>query len=260
MSDEIVENGHDENGDVPEIELIIRASTIDGRRKGACLFCHEYFMELYLLAELKTISLKVTTVDMQKPPPDFRTNFEATPPPILIDRGLAILENEKIERHIMKNVPGGHNLFVQDKEVATLIENLYTKFKIYITKYESTDTTEASQPLLSQLMKINDFLAKRATRFLTGDTMSCFDCELMPRLQHIRIGAKAFRNFEIPTKFSALWRYMSNMYELEAFRQSCPADQDIISHIKNQLGLRTKARIELETPIYSTSIPILNDA
>lgn len=70
-------------------------------------------MDLYLLAELKTISLKVTTVDMQKPPPDFRTNFEATPPPILIDRGMAILENEKIERHIMKNVPGGHNLFVQ---------------------------------------------------------------------------------------------------------------------------------------------------
>lgn len=49
-----------------------QASTIDGRRKGACLFCQEYFMDLYLLAEMKTISLKVTTVDMLKPPPDFR--------------------------------------------------------------------------------------------------------------------------------------------------------------------------------------------
>ncbi|XP_023021707.1 chloride intracellular channel protein 5 [Leptinotarsa decemlineata] len=260
MADEVSENGHAENGDVPEIELIIRASTIDGRRKGACLFCQEYFMELYLLAELKTISLKVTTVDMQKPPPDFRTNFEATPPPILIDRGMAILENEKIERHIMKNVPGGHNLFVQDKEVATLIENLYTKFKMYVRKYESPDTSESRQPLLSHLERINDFLAKRGTRFLTGDTMSCFDCELMPRLQHIRIGAKAFRKFEIPTTFTALWTYMANMYELEAFIQSCPADQDIISHIKNQLGLRTTARIELETPVYSTAIPVLAES
>jgi hypothetical protein len=26
----------------------------------------------------------------------------------------------------MKNIPGGHNLFVQDKEVATLIENVYS--------------------------------------------------------------------------------------------------------------------------------------
>ena len=60
------------DGEIPEIELIIRASTIDGRRKGACLFCQEYFMDLYLLAELKTVALKITTVDMLKPPPDFR--------------------------------------------------------------------------------------------------------------------------------------------------------------------------------------------
>jgi chloride intracellular channel protein 2 len=111
--------------------FVFQASTIDGRRKGACLFCQEYFMDLYLLAELKTISLKVTTVDMQKPPPDFRTNFQATPPPILIDNGDAILENEKIERHIMKNIPGGYNLFVQDKDVATLVENLFSVSFVY---------------------------------------------------------------------------------------------------------------------------------
>ncbi|KAA0186582.1 Glutathione S-Transferase Omega 3, partial [Hyalella azteca] len=172
------------------------ASTIDGRRKGACLFCQEYFMDLYLLAELKTISLKVTTVDMLKPPPDFRSNFEATPPPILIDSGLAVLENDKIERHIMKNIPGGHNLFVQDKEVASKIENVYSdkevaskienvysKFKLMLVKRD-----DASRNVLQRhLRAINDHLAQRDTRFLTGDTMCCFDCELMPKLQHIRV-------------------------------------------------------------------------
>ena len=59
-------------GGIPEIELIIKASSIDGKRKGACIFCQEYFMDLYLLAELKTISLKITTVDMKRPPADFR--------------------------------------------------------------------------------------------------------------------------------------------------------------------------------------------
>lgn len=63
---------------------------------------------------------QVTTVDMQKPPPDFRTNFEATHPPILIDGGLAVLENDKIERHIMKSVPGGHNLFVQVRNPSSI--------------------------------------------------------------------------------------------------------------------------------------------
>ena len=48
----------------------------------------------------------------------------------LSDNGLAVLENEKIERHIMKAIPGGHNLFVADVEVAKRIENLYNKFKV----------------------------------------------------------------------------------------------------------------------------------
>ena len=52
--------------------------------------------------------------------------------------------------------------------------------------------------LLAHLKKINDHLANRATRFLTGDTMCCFDCELMPRLQHIRVAGKYFVDFEIP--------------------------------------------------------------
>ena len=40
------------------------------------------------------------------------------------------LENEKIERHIMKHVPGGHNLFVSDQDVNKRIENLYNRFKV----------------------------------------------------------------------------------------------------------------------------------
>jgi len=248
MTDAANGNSH---GDIPEIELIIKASTIDGRRKGACLFCQEYFMDLYLLAELKTISLKVTTVDMLKPPPDFRTNFEATPPPILIDNGLAVLENEKIERHIMKNVPGGHNLFVQDKDVASRIENVYSKFKLMLLKKE-----EASKnALLSQLKKIDEHLGKRGNRFLTGDTLCCFDCELMPRLQHIRVAGKYFMDFDIPTDLTNLWRYMYHMYHLDAFTQSCPADQDIINHYKLQQGAKMKKHEELETPTYTTSIP-----
>ena len=42
MSDtavETVEAVGESTENIPEIELIIKASTIDGRRKGACLFC-----------------------------------------------------------------------------------------------------------------------------------------------------------------------------------------------------------------------------
>lgn len=238
---------------LPEIELIIKASTIDGRRKGACLFCQEYFMDLYLLAELKTIALKITTVDMLKPPPDFRSNFEATPPPILIDSGIAVLENEKIERHIMKNIPGGHNLFVSDKEVASKIENIYSKFKIMLMKKDDS----SKKALLSILKKVNDHLQEKGSRFLTGDTMCCFDCELMPKLQHIRVAGAFFAEFNIPQEFTALWRYFKEMYNLDAFVQSCPADQDILNHYKLQQNVKVTKREELEKPSYTNTIPEL---
>lgn len=239
------------SGNIPEIELIIKASTIDGRRKGACLFCHEYFMDLYLLAELKTISLKITTVDMLKPPPDFRSNFEATPPPILIDEGAAILENEDIERHIMKNIPGGHNLFVRDKEVASTIENVYSKFKIMLLKKEAVSKSN----LLANLKKINDHLEAKGSRFLTGETMCCFDCELMPKLQHIRVAGAFFADFHIPGDYKALWKYYGEMYKLDAFTQSCPADQDIINHYKLQQGSKMSKREELEAPTFTNTVP-----
>jgi len=254
MSDnavETVEAVGESTENIPEIELIIKASTIDGRRKGACLFCQEYFMDLYLLAELKTIALKITTVDMLKPPPDFRSNFDSTPPPILIDAGVAILENEKIERHIMKAIPGGHNLFVQDKEVAGIIENVYSKFKLMLIKKDDN----SKNSLVSQLTKINQHLEGRGYRFLTGDTMCCFDCELMPKLQHIRVAGKNFADFEIPSHLSGLWRYMGQMYSLDAFTVSCPADQDILSHYKMQQGTKMSRREELETPTFTNDVP-----
>jgi len=241
-----------ENGfNVPEIELIIKASTIDGRRKGACIFCQEYFMDLYLLAELKTISLKITTVDMKRPPADFRSNFEAAQPPILIDSGIAVLENEKIERHIMKNIPGGHNLFVPDQEVSKKIENVYSKFKHMLMKNDEL----SKKAMTAILTKVNDLLEEKGTRFLTGDTMCCFDCELMPKLQHVRVAGAFFCDYEIPAELGALWKYIKEMYQLDAFTQSNPADQDIINIYKQQQGVRSKKREELESPSYTTSIP-----
>merc|ERR1712115_668844 len=237
--------------ELPEIELIIKASAIDGKRKGADIFCQEYFMDLYLLAELKTISLKITTVDMKRPPADFRSNFEAAQPPILIDYGVAVLENDLIVRHIMKKIPGGHNLFVPDQEVNKKIENVYSKFKLMLLKRD--DTSKAA--LTNTLVKINELLASKGTRFLTGDTMCCFDCELMPKLQHIRVAGKHFAGFDIPPDMSALWRYMGTMYTLDAFTQSCPADQDIINHYKLQQGSKMSKREELEAPSFTTSVP-----
>lgn len=69
------------------------------------------------------------------------------------------------------------------------------------------------------------------------------------------IAGKYFADFEIPDDLKNLWYYMARMYQLDAFTQSCPADQDIINHYKLQQGTKMKKHEELETPTYTTTIP-----
>ena len=45
--------------------------------------------------------------------------------------------------------------------------------------------------------------------------------------------------------------YMGQMYTLDAFTTSCPANQDILSHYKMQQGAKMYRQEELETPTYT---------
>ena len=52
-------------------------------------------------------------------------------------------------------------------------------------------------------------------------------------------------------------RYFKEMYNLDAFVQSCPADQDILNHYKLQQNVKVTKREELEKPSYTNTIPEL---
>jgi hypothetical protein len=75
-------------------------------------------------------------------------------------------------------------------------------------------------------------LAERQTRYLLGDTMTEYDCEIMPRLHHMRIIGERLLGFYISTKLTHLWNYILTAYRTAAFIESCPADQDILHHYK----------------------------
>ncbi len=48
--------------------------------------------------------------------------------------------------------------------------------------------------LLLELKRIDDFLETRGTTFLSGNEMTLVDCDVMPKLQHIRIAGKVNNN------------------------------------------------------------------
>ena len=110
-------------------------------------------------------------------------------------------------------------------------------------------------PIWVPRTNINSNRLVEGGRFLSGDTICSSDCELMPKLQHIRIAGSFLADFNIPLELTGLWKYFEEMYNLPAFVQSCPFDQDIINHYKQQKGLPLTRKEKLEAPTFTITVP-----
>jgi len=255
----------------PYLELYVKASGIENRRIGACLFCQEFWMELFALYEVGVISVEVKTVNVNSEL--FKKNFLGAQPPIMVEneKGLTLSDNAEIERrifHLAKefNVP----LFEKDASADSSIVSLFRNFKLFLRakiefdKGKKQPTSVEGLPehvssthkkLVEQLARIDNLLNQRRSRYLLANNMTEYDCELMPRLHHIRIVCQRLLGCDIPHNLTYLWNYILTAYRTAAFIESCPADQDIIHHYKEQLSLITNQRETLESPTKTHTIP-----
>lgn len=68
-----------------------------------------------------------------------------------------------------------------------------------------------------------------------------------------------YKDYEIPTELSHLWRYLSNAYNTDAFKESCPADREIITHymdkVKNTKTPAFKSQLMGEDRTFSIPQP-----
>ncbi|VDN07273.1 unnamed protein product [Thelazia callipaeda] len=73
----------------PLLELYVKASGIENRRIGACLFCQEFWMELYALYEIGVVRVEVKTVNINSEA--FKKSFLGAQPPIMVENKFVIL-------------------------------------------------------------------------------------------------------------------------------------------------------------------------
>ncbi|CAI4221454.1 unnamed protein product [Auanema sp. JU1783] len=264
-------NGSGDLQKKPLLDLYVKASGIDSRRIGACLFCQEFWMELFALYEIGVARVEVKTVNVNSEA--FKKNFLGAQPPIMIEeeKEMTYSDNREIEGrifHLAKefNVP----LFEKDPVVEKTIESLYRNFKLFLRAKTDFDkgkkepsSVESLPPnikshynrIVEQLTGIDQLLFERSSRYLLGSSMTEYDCELMPRLHHMRIIGQRLLQFEIPHNLVYLWNYILTAYRTAAFIESCPADQDILHHYKEQLNLLTNQRETLQAPTKNHAIP-----
>ncbi|GFO03615.1 chloride intracellular channel [Plakobranchus ocellatus] len=256
----------DGDAQMQKFELYIKASAIDKETKGSCPICQQFFMITCLLGENQDdIDFKVFTVQADCPPKNFASGWSKKYPVVMVNSGRnkagqdisgmmydTFEDLEIFFASINKECPELKSANAPNQSAMAVVGNLYKYFNHFI----------AGQPekaLVGELRKLNEYLESQDTKFMVDNVLSFSDCHLLPRLQHIRVAGKAYRDFDIPKEFTYIWRYLKNAYEQDAFKSTMPSDQDIIKNYEkkacNVPKVKSKGNPTLEKFTYLMDVP-----
>ncbi|CAL8070077.1 unnamed protein product [Calicophoron daubneyi] len=223
-----------DNENLPVVELFVRAAASDKSQKGSSLKGQTWHMILYRLSEMGLIKLQLTPIAPGYIPEEYdRLNAALHLPVAWIKSGeinnkdvagLSILSDAQLvellgqlnHRYLVKELQP-----LESQRVELVYNDLYANFMGYLHN-------DKEKPLRASLTRVDEYLAKKNTKYLVCNELTTHDCQLMPRLQQIRVLGRHYKNYDIPTQFAAIWKYISLMYGTDTFNVSCPADIDII--------------------------------
>jgi chloride intracellular channel protein 2 len=253
--DSVTINNGSKGDSVPSnhVELFVKAGK-DGESLGGCPFCQRMFMILMIRANAGELTFTVTTVNMAKPPPDFKKLASRLP---VVVHGTEILSDpDEMIQYVDEHFPYPP-LIYDNVKAAEACMDVFSKFSFYIK-----DVSHKPDSLLVELKKLNGYLEMSPHQFLCRDKVpDHLDCLMMPKLQHIRVVTKAVRDFDIPAELTGVWRYLKNMYAYDVFRSTCPSDQEIVNHwtVKPELPRMSKQKAQYYStegaPRHSFDVP-----
>lgn len=236
---------------VDVLTLYVRAAC-DNQKYGACPCCQRIFMQLMLkVSQGANLQFRVATVPSSRLPDEFKPHGLRNLPAIIHGRHVAIDTVEEISEYIESafhttehlshqthhykhkgilvdpHYPVGSILASKyNEDVDKLSRNFFSKFCFYI-KSVSRDPTS----LTMDLKRLDEHLQHQPEcKYIFGNELTRLDCEVLPKLHHLRVAAFHLKRFEIPLTYTGIWRYLNNAYNDEIFLKTCPPDQEIVLH------------------------------
>lgn len=233
-----------------EVELYVKAGK-DGECIGGCPVCQRFFMVLLTKAEFnRDMSLVVTTVNAAKPPVELQQlQVSASRLPVLRYGDDVISDPDEIDKYIDR-IFHEPPMTYDNAAAARACRDVFSKFSFYIK-----EVSHSHDALLAELHRLNAYLDESHHRFLCRNDPDNLDCIMLPKLQHIRVAARALKGFDIPAQLTGLWSYLATAYETPAFRNSCPSDQEIIEHWQGKAECSSFDRKLTATARASTVVP-----
>ncbi|KAF0031357.1 hypothetical protein F2P81_015912 [Scophthalmus maximus] len=225
--------------EAPKIELFVKASQ-DAESVGNCPFCQRLFMILWL----KGVNFTLTTVDMRRTPEALKALAPGSQPPFLMYNDEVKTDTNKIEEFLEETLapPQYPKLCCRYKESNGAGEDIFRKFSGYIKNPNPGLNDMLEKKFLQTLIKLSMYLetplpheldqnpnASESSRlYLDGDTLTLADCNLLPKLNIVKVVCKKYRNFDIPKELKGLSRYLDKAYKQDEFRYTCPNDSEIL--------------------------------
>ncbi|XP_034554827.1 chloride intracellular channel protein 5b [Notolabrus celidotus] len=230
----------------PEISLFVKAGN-DGESIGNCPFSQRLFMILWL----KGVVFNVTTVDLKRKPADLHNLAPGTHPPFLTFNGDVKTDINKIEEFLedMLCPPKYPKLAAKHRESNTAGNDIFAKFSAYIKNTKPEANAVLEKGLTKALSKLDDYMNSPLTDeidadsmeeekgsnrlFLDGNLLTLADCNLLPKLHIVKVVAKKYRSYDIPSHLMGVWRYLKNAYTRDEFTNTCAADTEIENAYKD---------------------------
>ncbi|KAK1876531.1 Chloride intracellular channel protein 5 [Dissostichus eleginoides] len=180
---------------------------------------------------LKGVVFNVTTVDLKRKPADLHNLAPGTHPPFLTFQGEVLTDVNKVEEYLeeMLAPPKYPKLAAKNREsnankrpdnnraLETSLEKALAKLDEYLLSPTADEVQNGRHS--------GDGESKR--KYLDGDELTLADCNLLPKLHVVKVVTKKYRNYDIPSEFKGLWRYLGNSYSRDEFTNTCAADVEI---------------------------------
>ncbi|KAM4537766.1 chloride intracellular channel protein 5a isoform 1-T1 [Fundulus diaphanus] len=239
-SSSFVKNKPGSDEDEPKICLFARAGS-DGESIGNCPFSQRLFMILWL----KGVVFNVTTVDLKRKPADLHKLAPGTHPPFLTFEGNVLTDVNKIEEYLeeMLAPPKYPKLAPKNRESSVAGNDIFARFSAYVKNTRPEKNRSLEKSLNKALAKLDEYLMRpvpdevqsgrhsgegpSTRRYLDGDELTLADCNLLPKLHVFKVVSKKYRNYDIPSEFKGVWRYLDNAYKRDEFTNTCAADVEI---------------------------------
>eukprot|EP00963_Diacronema_lutheri_P008113 scaffold698_cov333-Pavlova_lutheri.AAC.5 len=191
-------------------EVVVKGAPPEIQKLGDCPFCHRVLLTM----EEMEVPYETKLVDLGNKPDWLLEINPLGKVPVLrmgdkeympdSDEICAFLEKEYPEQAL--GTPEGA------KEVGSKV---FPAFAAFFKSKDPSDGTE--QELLEQLRALNDYLQKSGP-YVGGQTVCTVDMALAPKLHHMDLVLKEFKNWEVPEDMPAVKKYIALMRERPSFK------------------------------------------